>query len=25
MRCAACRTQLFFVDRRGHALLYYVY
>ena len=25
MRCAACRSQLFFVDRRGHALLYYVY
>ena len=25
MRCAACRSQLFFVNRRGHALLYYVY
>jgi hypothetical protein len=25
MRCSACRSQLFFVDRRGHALLYYVY
>ena len=25
MRCAACRSQLWFVDRRGHALLYYVY
>ena len=24
-RCAACRSQLFFVNRRGHALLYYVY
>jgi hypothetical protein len=24
-RCDACRSQLFFVDRRGHALLYYVY
>jgi hypothetical protein len=25
MRCDACRSQLWFVDRRGHALLYYVY
>ena len=25
MRCAACRSQLWFVDRRGRALLYYVY
>jgi hypothetical protein len=25
MRCAACRSQLWFVNRRGHALLYYVY
>ena len=25
MRCEACRSQLFFVDRRGHALLYNVY
>jgi hypothetical protein len=24
-RCDACRTQLFFVDRRGHALPYSVY
>lgn len=24
-RCDACRSQLWFVDRRGHALLYYVY
>jgi hypothetical protein len=23
--CDACRSQLWFVDRRGHALLYYVY
>jgi hypothetical protein len=23
--CSACRSQLFFLDRRGHALLYYVY
>jgi hypothetical protein len=23
--CEACRTKLFFVDRRGRALLYYVY
>jgi hypothetical protein len=25
MRCDACRSQLWFVDRRGHALLYYAY
>ena len=25
MRCEACRSHLWFVDRRGHALLYYVY
>ena len=25
MRCAACRSQLWFVDRLRHALLYYVY
>jgi hypothetical protein len=25
MRCDACRSQLWFVNRRGHALLYYVY
>jgi hypothetical protein len=25
MRCDACRSQLWFVDRLGHALLYYVY
>jgi hypothetical protein len=25
MNCDACRSQLWFVDRRGHALLYYVY
>jgi hypothetical protein len=25
MRCAACRSQLWFVDRRGHTLLYYVH
>jgi hypothetical protein len=25
MRCDACRTQLFFLDRHGHALVYYVY
>jgi hypothetical protein len=25
MRCEACRAQLWFVNRRGHALLYYVY
>ncbi len=24
-RCAACRSNLFFLDRRGHALLYYTY
>ena len=24
-RCDACRSQLFFVNRRGHTLLYYVY
>jgi len=24
-RCDACRSQMWFVDRRGHALLYYVY
>lgn len=24
-RCAACRSQFLFVNRRGHALLYYVY
>jgi len=23
--CEACRSQLFFVDRRGHALAYYLY
>lgn len=25
MRCDACRSQEWFVDRRGHALLYYIY
>jgi hypothetical protein len=25
MHCEACRSQLFFADRRGRALLYYVY
>jgi hypothetical protein len=24
-RCDACRSKLFFVSRRGHALLYYIY
>jgi hypothetical protein len=24
-RCAACRSQVFFVDRRGRALIYYIY
>ena len=24
-RCDACRSQLFFLNRRGHALLYYAY
>ncbi len=24
-RCEACRSQLWFVDRRGHALLYFAY
>jgi hypothetical protein len=25
MRCDACRSKLFFVNRRGRALLYYIY
>jgi len=24
-RCDACRSQVFFIDRRGRALIYFVY